>query len=70
MSDKWHYLMNGTQHGPVPFEELQRLAASGEIKETDRVWQQGSASGLDGRSKGAQLGVREDHVGSIPCFGI
>ena len=44
MSDKWHYLMNGTQHGPVPFEELQRLAASGEIKETDEVWQQGSAS--------------------------
>lgn len=44
MRADWHYIKNGKEHGPVTFEELQRLAATGELKETDEVWKQGSAA--------------------------
>ena len=42
MQADWHYVKNGKQQGPVAFEVLQRLAASGELKENDEVWWQGS----------------------------
>ncbi len=42
MEPLWFYSRNGQQTGPVPFEELQRLAKSGELQPTDLIWQQGS----------------------------
>ena len=44
MRADWHYFKNGKEQGPVTFEDLQRLAATGELKETDEVWRQGSAA--------------------------
>jgi len=39
----WYYHHDGAQNGPVSFEELQELAASGTLGIEDLVWQQGMA---------------------------
>jgi hypothetical protein len=38
----WFYAKDGQQVGPVDFSEIQRLAAEGQIKPDDLVWQQGT----------------------------
>lgn len=39
---QWYYAHDGKQSGPVPFSELQRLAANGQFDPTkDLVWQEG-----------------------------
>ncbi|MBN1916831.1 MAG: DUF975 family protein [Verrucomicrobia bacterium] len=34
----WFYALEGLQYGPVSWEELQRLARSGQLRPTDYVW--------------------------------
>ena len=41
MADQWYYAKGGQRQGPVPEEELQRLAASGELQSSDYVWKEG-----------------------------
>lgn len=38
----WFYSKDGQQLGPVPFSEIERLLAEGQITEDSLVWQQGS----------------------------
>ncbi len=42
MGPTWYYVRNKQQVGPVSFEEMQRLAAAGQIIPTDLVWQAGT----------------------------
>lgn len=39
----WYYALNGQQQGPVPAEELGRLASAGVIAATTLVWRDGLA---------------------------
>jgi hypothetical protein len=43
MVSVWYYVRNGAQNGPVSFDELKNVAASGQITPADLVWQQGTA---------------------------
>ena len=38
---EWYYTKEGKQTGPIAFEELQRLAAQGQLLPGDFVWKQG-----------------------------
>ena len=38
---RWHYAQNDTQKGPVTFDELKSLVASGNINGSDLVWTDG-----------------------------
>lgn len=38
---EWYYAANRKQTGPVPWEELQRLARAGLLEPTDLVWSAG-----------------------------
>ncbi|MFO0964194.1 MAG: DUF4339 domain-containing protein [Gemmataceae bacterium] len=40
----FHYLQGGQQRGPVSFEQLKALAASGQLRPADQVWQTGTPS--------------------------
>jgi len=35
---QWHYTQNGESKGPIQENELQRMAANGDLKPTDYVW--------------------------------
>jgi predicted Zn finger-like uncharacterized protein len=37
----WYYTRNRQPIGPIPFEQLRQLAASGQLSGTDLVWQEG-----------------------------
>ena len=39
MENIWYYVLNTMRHGPVSFDELRALAASGALKPADLVWQ-------------------------------
>src|SRR5438477_581880 len=39
----WYYAVDGQRQGPVPFDQLRRLAASGQLTPGDLVWTQGMA---------------------------
>src|SRR5215472_12089124 len=42
MANEWHYTLNGQQAAaPVAAAQLKQLAASGQLKPTDLVWQDG-----------------------------
>ena len=43
MADQWYYSGNGQRRGPVSDEELKQVAASGQLKPTDKVWKKGMA---------------------------
>ena len=44
MGAQWFYAQAGQQQGPVSFEELQRLAASGGVGRDDLVWSEGMSN--------------------------
>jgi hypothetical protein len=41
MSVSWHYIQNGSTHGPIPEEQLRELIASGALLPSDQVWREG-----------------------------
>jgi hypothetical protein len=43
MQERWHYTRNDAPHGPVPFGELQKLAASRQLEPADRVRPEGAS---------------------------
>ena len=43
---QWFYARDGARHGPVPQDELQRLAAAGALRPHDLVWREGMAQWL------------------------
>lgn len=43
MADQWYYSQQGQRLGPVAEEQLKALAASGQLKPTDKVWKKGMA---------------------------
>src|SRR4051812_21150350 len=43
MATEWHHSRDGKHFGPVPDDQMRRLAASGELLPTDLVWQEGIA---------------------------
>ena len=44
MAAQWFYSRGAQQLGPVSFEDLQRLAASGQLQPSDMVWTEGMAN--------------------------
>jgi hypothetical protein len=50
MESEWYYVRNGTQTGPVSFDELKAAAASGLLTPDDLVWQQGTADWVPART--------------------
>jgi len=44
MATQWFYARGGQQQGPVSFEELQQLAASGQVQGGDLVWSEGMSN--------------------------
>ena len=44
METQWYYSENNQRRGPVTEEELKQLAASGQLKPTDKVWKKGMGS--------------------------
>ena len=44
MADQWYYTENRERRGPVSEEQLKQLAASGQVKPTDKVWKKGMAA--------------------------
>ena len=44
MVDQWYYAQQGQRQGPVAEDQLKQLAASGQLKPTDKVWKQGMAA--------------------------
>lgn len=41
MSKDWHYVVEGTSHGPVSASDFQQLVAAGTIRSDTLVWQEG-----------------------------
>jgi len=41
MSMLWHYIQNGTTHGPIPEEELRKLITTRVLHPSDTVWHEG-----------------------------
>jgi hypothetical protein len=41
MVKEWHYLLNGKEHGPVDFAELNQLLAFGKLQPSDMIWKVG-----------------------------
>lgn len=50
MDSVWYYVRNGAQTGPVSFDDLKALAASGQLAGNDLVWQEGTADWVTARS--------------------
>ena len=46
----WHYVLNGQQRGPVSAADLKQLARSGELKQDDLVWKEGTDKWVPARS--------------------
>src|SRR5262245_27871752 len=42
MLEGWYYMRRGRQEGPIPFEQLKQLVASGQLRAVDEVWKQGT----------------------------
>src|SRR5262245_2564552 len=53
---RWFYAQNGNRIGPLPWEELQRLALTGLIAATDMVVREGTA--------------RWQQAGALPALGL
>jgi hypothetical protein len=66
MSEGWFYLREGRQQGPVPLEELRRLAAAGELQPVDVAWPEGGAPRPVGELPAAVGGGEE--VGGWPAW--
>jgi hypothetical protein len=47
---EWHYAKGGQKHGPLSFEEIRRLAGSGELAPDDLVWTDGMDQWAPARS--------------------
>src|ERR1700683_4075217 len=43
MANEWFYSHDGERHGPVPVEQIKDMAASGQFRRDDLVWQTGMA---------------------------
>jgi hypothetical protein len=43
MAQDWYYAKDGERRGPITFQELGELAASGKLTPSDLVWQKGMA---------------------------
>jgi TM2 domain-containing membrane protein YozV len=41
MASEWYYSHDGERHGPVPVEHIKEMAAAGQIRPDDLVWQSG-----------------------------
>ena len=41
MTEEWFYSQNGQQAGPVEFDSLRQMAASGKLRPADLVWKSG-----------------------------
>ena len=39
---EWYYAHDKQRHGPVSWEQLQQLAAKGDLQPTDMLWQKGT----------------------------
>lgn len=50
MDSVWYYVRNGAQTGPVSFDELRAVAASGQLAGTDLVWKEGTPDWVVARS--------------------
>src|SRR5262245_16691575 len=50
MESLWYYVRDGAQTGPVSFDELKVVAASGQIAAGDLVWQEGTPDWVPARS--------------------
>jgi TM2 domain-containing membrane protein YozV len=44
MANEWYYSHDGERHGPVPVEQIKEMAASGQLRPDDLVWQTGMES--------------------------
>ena len=49
MPTEWFYSKGGQQLGPVPFEQLKQLAASGQLQPSDLVWKDGMSQWVESR---------------------
>jgi tetratricopeptide (TPR) repeat protein len=43
VAEQWFYAKDGEPHGPIPWEQIRQLAASGQVRSTDLVWKKGMA---------------------------
>jgi hypothetical protein len=66
MADVWYYAQNGQQTGPVSSEQLQQLARSGRICDTDLVWREGLPQWIQARSVGGLFVPHEAANAPIP----
>ncbi len=66
MTDQWFYSCNGEQKGPVPLTDLQRLAASGELKPTDLVWRSGMHLWIPAAEARSLFRAPQDEVAAQP----
>lgn len=50
MESVWYYVVNGTQVGPVSFDELKAAADGKKLSPSDLVWQEGTADWVPART--------------------
>jgi TM2 domain-containing membrane protein YozV len=43
MANEWYYSHDGERHGPVAIEKIKEMAAAGQLRRDDLVWQAGMA---------------------------
>lgn len=43
MADEWYYSHDGERHGPVLVQQIKEMAAAGQLRAGDLVWQTGMA---------------------------
>ena len=70
---EWFYTKNEQQHGPVPIEQLNQLAATGALSPSDLVWKDGMPAWLPA-SQIPGLAVKSSsvpppHIGSVGAVG-
>src|SRR3954471_18026306 len=63
MTPEWYYQKNNQEFGPITFDQLKELAATGQLLASDLVWRQGS----DRRSRaGIIKGIFTSAAPSVP----
>ncbi len=62
----WFFHHDGTQHGPVSFEELRQAAAEGQLHRDDLVWQEGMPGWVPAGTIGSLFEVSTSVTAAAP----
>ena len=66
MSSQWYYSQGGQRQGPIAFDKLKELAASGQLGPTDLVWKEGMSQWAEAKSLKELFPIAPATSGQLP----